>query len=94
MKKRKQLISSERLKTWYSPDYAPYMYTITLTKHTQCRTGISMYTLDLDGEPVVSCDSFDFLCSLVDKDFHFMTAVLSEILMFRKGYISSLESEE
>ena len=94
MKKRKQLISSEILYTWSFPDFYPVAFPITLVKHTQCKTGISMFSLNLDGEPVVTCDSSDFFKMLVDKDFDLVHSILCDILAFRKGYISSFESEE
>lgn len=96
MKKRKLLVSSTILDSWVSPDYleSPFSFKITLVKHTQCKTGISMFSLNLDGEPVITCDSFDFLKMLVVKDFELVHSILCDVLAFRKGYISSFESEE
>lgn len=91
MKKRKLLVKSTELSSW-CPDGC--VDTVSLMKHTQCKTGISMFSLNLDGEPVVTCDSPDFLKMLVDRDFELVHSILCDILAFRKGYISSFESEE
>lgn len=96
MKKRKPILSHVILDTWCAPDYleAPFSFKVSLVKHTQCRTGISMYSLNIDGEPVITCDSPDFLRMLLDRDFELVHSVLCDTLAYRKGYISSFESEE
>lgn len=91
MKKRKHFITSTVLDTWVSPDS---FLTVTLTKHTQIKSGISMFSLDLNGEPVVTCDSPIFLKNLVDEDFELASSVLLDVFEFRNGTLSFSESEE
>lgn len=91
MKKRKQLISSVVLKTCLSDDFR---YKIQVVKHTQMKTGISMYSLNLNDLPVVTCDSFVFLCELLDTDFDVVFSVLKIILDLNGFTLSDSESEE
>lgn len=90
-KKRKSLISSWVLKTCLSSDSR---FKVQVTKHTQCKTGISMYSLDLNGLPVVTCDSFIFLCELLDTDFALVLSVLKKTCELRNLTLSTFESEE
>lgn len=91
MKKRKLLVKSTELSTWYSDDFGN---SVSLMKHTQMKTGISMYSLDLDGEPVITCDSFVFLCELMDRDFDLVLGILKVVLDLRIFTYSYSESEE
>ena len=91
MKKRKLLVKSLIISTWTSDDFAN---DITLVKHTQMKTGISMYSLDLNGEPVITCDSFFFLNELVNRDFDQLLDILEIVLDLRKCTLSNFESEE
>lgn len=91
MKKRKQLISSEVLKVCDSSDS---LFSIQVTKHTQTKTGLSMFSLDLNNVPVVTCDSYIFLCELLDSDFDVVLSVLKIVCGLRCLTKSSFESEE
>lgn len=92
MKKRKLLVKSTELSSWCPGDCADI---VSLTKHTQMKTGISMYSLDLNGEPVITCDSFVFLCELMNCcDFYLLLDILSYILVLRDRNLSNSESEE
>lgn len=91
MKKRKQLISSEVLKVCDSSDS---LFSIQVTKHTQTKIGISMFSLDLNNVPVVTCDSYIFLCELLDSDFDVVLSVLKIVCGLRCLTKSSFESEE
>ena len=91
MKKRKHLITSTVLDTWFSPDLS---HRITLTKHTQIKSGISMFSLDLNGLPVVTFDHPIFLKNLVDEDFDLVYSVLLDVCELRNGTLSFSESEE
>lgn len=91
MKKRKLLISSSVLKACDSSDS---IFRIEVTKHTQCKTGISLYSLDLNGVPVVTCDSYNFLAELLDTDFDFVLQVLKNVYNVRCFISSYSESED
>lgn len=96
MKNRKMLVSSTILDTWVPSDFSeePFCFKITLVKHTQVKTGISMFSLNLDDEPVITCDSSIFLKKLVTMEFETVYDILCDVLAYRKGYLSSFESEE
>lgn len=91
MKKRKHLFSSEVLKVCDSSDL---LFSIQLTKHTQLKTGISMFSLDLNNVPVVTCDSYFFLCELLDSDFDVVLSALKIVSGISCLTNSSFESEE
>lgn len=91
MKKRNLLISHEVLKVCDSSDS---LFSIQVTKHTQTKTGISLFSLDLNNVPVVSCDSYIFLCELLDSDFDVVLSVLKIVCGIRCLTNSSFESEE
>lgn len=91
MKKRNPLITHEVLKVCDSSDS---LFSIQVTKHTQTKTGISLFSLDLDNVPVVTCDSYIFLCELLDSDFDVVLSVLKIVCGIRCLTNSSFESEE
>lgn len=91
MKKRKLLVKSTELSTWYSNNGVDI---VSLMKHTQMKTGISMYSLDLNGEPVISCDSFVFLRELMYRDLELVIYILKDVLDLRNCTLSNFESEE
>lgn len=91
MKKRNPLISHEVLKVCDSSDS---LFSIQVTKHTQTKTGISLFSLDLNNVPVVTCDSYIFLCELLDSDFDVVLSVLKIVCGIRCLTNSSFESEE
>ena len=91
MKKRNPLISHDVLKVCDSSDS---LFSIQVTKHTQTKTGISLFSLDLNNVPVVTCDSYIFLCELLDFDFDVVLSVLKIVCGIRFLTNSSFESEE
>lgn len=91
MKKRNPLISHEVLRVCDSSDS---LFSIQVTKHTQTKTGISLFSLDLNNVPVVTCDSYIFLCELLDSDFDVVLSVLKIVCGLRCLTNSPFESEE
>ena len=91
MKKRKLLVKSTELSTWYSDERGD---SVSLMKHTQMKTGISMYSLHLNGEPVITCDSFVFLSELMNRDFDLVLDILNVVLDLRNFTLANFESEE
>lgn len=91
MKKRKPLISHEVLDVCDSSDS---LFSIQITKHTQIKTGISLFSLDLNNVPVVTCDSYIFLCELLDSDFDIVLSVLKIVCGISCLTNSSFESED
>ena len=91
MKKRKFLVKSTELLTWYSDEMGD---SVSLVKHTQLKTGISMYSLHLNGEPVITCDSFVFLGDLMNRDFDLVLDILKDVFDLRNYTLANFESEE
>lgn len=92
MKKRKLLVKSSELSSW-CPDGCVDI--VSLMKHTQLKTGISMYSLDVNGVPVITCNSFVFLRELMNCcDFYVLLHILCYILSLRELNLANLESEE
>lgn len=88
--KKKMLLSHSVIESWGDD-----VDSIELVKHTQLKTGFSMYSFDLNGEPVITCDSFVFLRELMDRcDFHLILELLSYILVLRDYTYLNNESEE
>lgn len=91
MKKRKLLISHDVLKVFDSSDS---LFSVQLTRHTQTKTGMTLYSLDLNNVPVVTCDSYIFLCELLDSDFDVVLSVLKIVCGISCLSNLSFESEE
>lgn len=88
--KKKMLLSHSVIESWGDD-----VDSIELVKHTQLKTGFSMYSFDLNGEPVITCDSFVFLRELMNLcDFSFILDILSYILVLRDRNFLNFESEE
>lgn len=97
MKKRKHLISSERLETWsvFLPDF-DCPYDVHLVEHTQLKSGIKMYSLDIGYCPVITCDSRKFLSDVMNFDDSAIFIILYKIALSRGFPVGNLnfESEE
>lgn len=91
MKKRNPFISHDVLKVCDSSDS---LFSIQLTRHTVAKTGMTLYSLDLNNVPVVTCDSYIFLCELLDSDFDVVLSVLKIVSGISCLTNSSFESEE
>lgn len=90
MKKRNPLVLHDVLKVYDSSDS---LFSIQLTRHTMSKTGRTMYSLDLNNFPVVTCDSYIFLCELLDSDFDVVLSVLKIVCGISSLTNSSFESE-
>lgn len=88
MKKRKPIISHVILDTYFSS-----CSVIDIEKHTDVRTGISMFTVNSDKVPVITCDNFLFLQELfVTFDIDELASILDKVCIFRT--LTRSESEE
>lgn len=55
---------------------------IDIVKHVDVKTGISMYSLNLDDTPVVTCDNYKFLACICEYcDDFFLEDILSDIMI-------------
>ena len=88
MKKRKSILSHVILDTYVSS-----FSVIDIEKHTDVRTGISMYSLNSDKVPVITCDNYMFLHYLLDKfDTDEIGFILDNVCIYRT--LTRSESEE
>lgn len=55
---------------------------ISIVKHVDVKTGISMYSLNLDDTPVVTCDNYKFLANICEYcEPSVIEDILSDILI-------------
>lgn len=88
MKKRKPILSHVILDTYVSCDSV-----IDIEKHTDLKSGISMYSINLDKIPVVTCDNYIFLHDLLDRvDTDEIGLILEKVCICRM--LTHSESEE
>lgn len=93
MKKQKFILKHEVIKTWGIVDHDIHVdCNVNLVEHTDCRTGVKMYSLDIYDCPVVTSDSKDFLEKVVDFDPNGIFDILFYV-RYRRGYFK-IESEE
>lgn len=93
MKKKKFIIKHEVINTWGIIDSELHVdCDVNLVEHTDCRTGVKMYSLDIDDCPVVTSDSKDFLEKVFDFDPNGIFDILFYV-RYRRGYLK-IESEE
>lgn len=52
---------------------------IRITKHSDCKTGVTMYSIDLNGEFCVFCDNFIFLVRVIESDPNLIGHVLCNL---------------
>lgn len=96
MKKKKLIIKHEVINTWGIIDSELHVdCDVYLVEHTDCRTGVKMYSLDIGNCPVVTSDSSFFLEKVFDFDPNGIFEILY-LLAVRRGYNFSVvnESEE
>lgn len=101
MKKRKVLINHEEIARWnFGDDDVNVVCSVILNKHTDMRSGYSMFSLNLNDVPVVTCDCCDFLEQVMDIDPNLLYRILIKVGLKRgcvltsEGIKSNLESEE
>lgn len=88
MKKRKPILSHVILDTYVSS-----FSVIDIEKHTDVRTGISMFSLNSDNVPVITCDNYMFLHDLLDTfDTDEIGFILDKVCIYRT--LTHSESEE
>lgn len=88
MKKRKPILSHVILDTYVSS-----FSVIDIEKHTDVRTGLSMYSLNSDKVPVITCDNYLFLHELFDTfDIDELAFILDKVCIYRT--LTRSESEE
>lgn len=88
MKNRKPILLHEILDTYVSSSSV-----IDIEKHTDVRTGISMFTLNFDKVPVVTLDNYVFLLELFGRfDIDEISATLENSYYYRT--LTHFESEE
>lgn len=93
MKKCKPILKHDVIKTWgIFESYLHVDCVVNLVEHTDCRTGVKMYSLDIDDYPVVTSDSKVFLEKVVDFDPNGIFDILFYVRC-RRGYLK-IESEE
>ena len=82
MKKRKPILSHVIIDT-----YVTSTSVIDIEKHTDIKTGISMFSINIDKVPVVTCDNYLFLCDLFDTfDIDEIGLILDKICIFRNTF--------
>ena len=88
MKKCNPLLSHVILDTYVSS-----FSVIDIEKHTDVRTGFSMYSLNSDKVPVITCDDYIFLHELLDTfDTDKIGFILDKVCIYRN--LTHSESEE
>lgn len=88
-KKKKKLLLKHEVIFWSPSNFGE----ITITKHSDLKTGVTMYTLDLDDVPCITCDNLFFLTDVVIFDSEFIGERLS-IILDSRSTMSFSESEE
>ena len=90
-RKRKLLLTHSQVEKFITSDGI-----LTVTAHRDCRTGLSLYSVDLDGVPVITCDNKYLLCVLCQDHGEWLVEELADILMYRdiEQTFSHSESEE
>ena len=84
MKKRKFILKHEVIETWgIFDDDIGVDCDVNLVEHTDCRTGVKMYSLDIGSYPIVTSDSKDFLKKVFDFDPNGIFNVLLEVAVRR-----------
>lgn len=73
MRKKKLLLSHETL---YIDDNG--LSTVSISRHRHVKTGVSMFSLDLDNVPVVTCDNYFFLREILNYLPDFVRNLLSD----------------
>lgn len=88
MKKPKLILSHTILDTFVSSSSL-----IEIERHRDVKTGITMFSLNIDKKPVVTCDNYLFLRSLFDViDIQDMSDLLDTISIYQ--CLTKSESEE
>lgn len=88
MKKRKPILSHVILDT-----YVTSTSVIDIEKHTDIKSGLSMFSINNDKVPVVTCDNYLFLHDLLDTfDIDEIGLILDKICIYRT--LTHSESEE
>lgn len=88
MKKPKLILSHTILDTFVSSSSL-----IEIERHRDVKTGITMFSLNIDNKPVVTCDNYLFLRSLFDViDIEDMSVLLDTISIYQ--CLTKSESEE
>lgn len=88
MKKRQLILSHTILDTFVSSSAL-----IEIERHRDVKTGITMFSLNIDKKPVVTCDNYLFLRSLFDViDIEDMSDLLDTISIYQ--CLTKSESEE
>lgn len=88
MKKRKPILSHDILDTYVSSSFV-----IDIEKHTDIKTGISLFSLNFNAVPVISCDNYLFLHELFYTfDIDDLALILDKVCNYRT--FTRSESEE
>ena len=75
--KLKRIIKNDLLHRFLAEEFA-----IDIVKHVDVKSGISMYSLNLDGTPVVTCDNYRFLVRICEYcDLSVIEDILSDIII-------------